>query len=53
MADVIGTVEEGKQADLIVVDGDPLGDISVLADAARIRAVVKEGELVKDLDGRA
>lgn len=53
MADVIGTVEEGKQADLVVVDGDPLNDIAVLADAARIRAVVKEGEVVKDLDGPA
>jgi imidazolonepropionase-like amidohydrolase len=53
MADVIGTVEEGKQADLVVVDGDPLSDIAVLADASRIRAVVKEGEVVKDLDATA
>jgi imidazolonepropionase-like amidohydrolase len=51
MAERIGTVEEGKQADLIVVDGDPLSDIGVLADAERIRVVVKEGEVVKDLDG--
>jgi imidazolonepropionase-like amidohydrolase len=51
MADHIGTVEEGKQADLIVVDGDPLADISVLADASRVRLVVKDGEVVKDLDG--
>jgi len=53
MADVIGTVEEGKQADLVVVDGDPLADIAVLANAERIRAVVKAGEVVKDLDGPA
>jgi imidazolonepropionase-like amidohydrolase len=53
MADVIGTVEEGKQADLVVVDGDPLSGIAVLADASRIRAVVKEGEVVKDLDAAA
>ncbi len=52
MSDRIGTVEEGKQADLIVVDGDPLADIGVLADASRVRVVVKEGEVVKDLDGR-
>jgi imidazolonepropionase-like amidohydrolase len=52
MADVIGTVEEGKQADLVVVDGDPLADIAVLADAERIRAVVKAGEVVKDLDAQ-
>ena len=53
LADVIGTVEEGKQADLVVVDGDPLSDIAVLADAERIRAVVKAGEVVKDLDAQA
>ncbi len=52
MADVIGTVEEGKQADLVVVDGDPLADIAVLTDAERIRTVVKAGEVVKDLDAQ-
>jgi imidazolonepropionase-like amidohydrolase len=51
IADRIGTVEEGKQADLIVVDGDPLVDIGVLADASRVRVVVKEGVVVKDMDG--
>jgi imidazolonepropionase-like amidohydrolase len=51
LADRIGTVEEGKQADLVVVDGDPLSHIGVLADAERIRVVVKEGEVAKDLDG--
>ena len=51
MSDRIGTVEEGKQADLIIVDGDPLADIGVLTDASRIRLVVKDGEVVKDLDG--
>jgi len=53
MADRIGRVEEGKLADLIVVDGDPLSDIAVLADASRVRVVVKEGEVVKDMDGTA
>jgi imidazolonepropionase-like amidohydrolase len=51
LADRIGTVEEGKQADLIVVDGDPISDIGVLADAARVRVVVKGGAVMKDLDG--
>ena len=51
LSDYIGTVEEGKQADLIVVDGDSLADISLLTDASRVRMVVKEGEVVKDLDG--
>jgi imidazolonepropionase-like amidohydrolase len=39
----IGTLEKGKRADLVVVDGDPLADVRVLQDPARIRLVVKEG----------
>jgi len=50
LSDRIGTVEEGKQADLILVDGDPLADISVLTDASLIRLVLKEGVVFKDLD---
>jgi imidazolonepropionase-like amidohydrolase len=50
MADRIGTVEEGKEADLIVIDADPLADIRVLADASRVRVVVKGGVVVKDMD---
>jgi len=40
----IGTVEEGKLADLIVVAGDPLGDVTVLQDPERIALVLKGGE---------
>jgi len=50
MSDRIGTVEQGKEADLIVVDGDPLADIGVLADRERVRVVVKGGVVVKDMD---
>jgi imidazolonepropionase-like amidohydrolase len=39
----IGTLEKGKKADLIAVAGDPLADVGVLADPARIRLVVKDG----------
>jgi len=39
----IGTVEKGKRADLIVVNGDPLADVRVLQDASRIRLVLKDG----------
>ncbi len=52
MADRIGTVEEGKEADLVVVDRDPIADIAVLAGASHIRLVLKEGVIVKDLDSR-
>jgi imidazolonepropionase-like amidohydrolase len=44
----LGTVGAGKVADLLVVDGDPIADISVLADPARIVAVMKDGAFVKD-----
>ena len=46
--DRLGTVEPGKLADLVVVDGDPLADISVLRDPARIALVVKDGKIAAD-----
>jgi imidazolonepropionase-like amidohydrolase len=39
----IGTLEKGKRADLVVVDGDPLADITILQDRTRIRKVLKDG----------
>jgi imidazolonepropionase-like amidohydrolase len=36
LAREIGTVQRGKIADLVVVDGDPLKDIAVLQDISRI-----------------
>jgi imidazolonepropionase-like amidohydrolase len=53
MANEIGTLETGKRADLVAFDRDPLADPEVLADAERVRFVVKDGVVVKDLDGRA
>ena len=44
--DELGTVEPGKLADLIVVDGDPLADITALG---RVEVVVKGGVVVKEL----
>ena len=43
MGDVLGHVKEGYLADLLLVDGDPLADIAVLQDKARILAVMKDG----------
>jgi imidazolonepropionase-like amidohydrolase len=42
----IGTIEKGKWADLVLVDGDPLKDIRVLQDAQRIKRVLKGGATV-------
>jgi imidazolonepropionase-like amidohydrolase len=40
VADELGTLEPGKRADLVLVDGDPL-DVGTLAD--RVRAVYQDG----------
>lgn len=48
LSDRIGTLAPGMDADLILVDGDPLADIAVLTDAARIALVVKAGVVMKD-----
>jgi imidazolonepropionase-like amidohydrolase len=48
MGSQTGTLEAGKLADLLVVDGDPLADITVLQDHARLLAIFKGGVAVKD-----
>ena len=48
LEDRIGTVEEGKEADLIVVAGDPLTDIGLLRDGSNVRLVLKGGKIVKE-----
>jgi imidazolonepropionase-like amidohydrolase len=40
----IGTLEPGKAADILVVDGDPLADIRILEDRARIPVVMQNGK---------
>lgn len=44
----IGTIEEGKGADLILVDGEPLSDPEILVGGQNISLVVKGGAVVKD-----
>ena len=44
VADQVGTLEPGKQADLIAVEGDPLSDVTVLK---RVAFVMKGGAVVK------
>lgn len=39
----IGTLEKGKLADLIVVDGNPLEDIRILQKKDKLLAIMKEG----------
>ena len=47
MASEIGTVEAGKYADLVIVDGNPLADVRILQDAAKIVQVFKGGQRAK------
>ena len=49
MEERIGTVEEGKWADLIAVQGNPIDDITVLEPAENVRLVMKQGSVVKRL----
>jgi imidazolonepropionase-like amidohydrolase len=44
----LGTVEEGKLADLVVVEGDPLADITRLTRPQAILMIMKDGVPVKD-----
>jgi len=46
LQDEVGTVEVGKCADLLVIDGDPLAAINVFLKKERICIVVQSGEVV-------
>lgn len=43
----LGLVKEGYLADLLLVDGDPLANLSILRDPKRILAVMKDGQWAK------
>jgi len=44
----LGTIEAGKLADVIAVDGDPLKNIHCLQDKKNIKIVMKEGRIYAD-----
>jgi imidazolonepropionase-like amidohydrolase len=45
LGDETGTLEAGKLADIIIIDGDPLADIDAVLD---VEVVIKEGRIVVD-----
>jgi imidazolonepropionase-like amidohydrolase len=44
----LGQIREGFLADLLMIDGDPVANIAVLQDPARILAVMKDGRFHKE-----
>ncbi len=46
LSDEIGTIEAGKQADLLVVEGNPLRNIGLLLKQERIAGVMQRGRFV-------
>lgn len=51
----LGQIKEGYLADLLLVDGDPVADITVLQDQKQLLAIMKDGRFVKEPEfaGRA
>jgi len=47
MKDDLGTIEAGKLADLLVVNGDPAADITVLQDRANLHVIMKGGKFAE------
>jgi imidazolonepropionase-like amidohydrolase len=44
----LGQVKEGYLADLLLVDGDPTQDVTILQDRARLTAIMKDGVFHKE-----
>lgn len=50
--DELGKVQPGYYADLLLVDGDPLADITVLQDHDKLSAIMKNGQFHRGPDTR-
>ena len=49
----LGELREGYLADLLLVDGDPLADLSVLLKSERLVVIMKDGAIHKNTSGAA
>jgi len=49
LKDELGTLEVGKLADVIIVDGDVLNDIASIANPANVKLVLKDGLAAKNM----
>jgi imidazolonepropionase-like amidohydrolase len=53
MENDLGMVQEGRLADLLLVDGDPVADLSILLDSRKLLAIMKDGVLFKEPEIRS
>jgi imidazolonepropionase-like amidohydrolase len=44
----LGTIEPGAYADLLIVDGNPLEDLTILRDRSNLRVIMKDGQFHKN-----
>ena len=46
----LGVIEEGARADVLLVDGDPLANLDLIADPDKnLLVIMKDGKIYKDL----
>jgi imidazolonepropionase-like amidohydrolase len=45
----LGVVEPGAYADLLIVEGNPLTDLTVLRDRDNLKVIMKDGKFHKNL----
>ena len=45
---LVGTIEPGKRADIIAVNGDPLSGVSILESKDVFRLIMKDGQVFKN-----
>jgi imidazolonepropionase-like amidohydrolase len=50
-AEKLGEVKEGHLADLLLVDGDPVADVSILLNPDRLVVIMKDGQIHKNTSG--
>jgi len=48
MAGPLGVIEEGAYADLLVVNGNPIEDVTVLRNRDNVRMIMKDGDIYKN-----
>ena len=47
MKDDLGTIEPGKLADLLIINGNPVDDITILQDHQKLEVIMKNGEFME------